>query len=385
MLISVVVPAFNSGNFIYKCLESISNIDYPYLEVIIINDGSTDNTKEEIDRFSKSYHESIYKFVVIHNVKNEGISFTKNVGLSKITGQYFFIAGSDDIQLTERVSVPLRYLVNNPSVDVVYFDCQIIAEDDSVISEKRGFPKGMNNKNSILHQMMRNHFWSGMFLAKSNVNIPFDVNLSSAVDYDWYFKLYFTNHTIHFIHNRLIKYRTHPTNTSNNYIISSSNVRVLLKKYNFNGLLYTFKSVQNDLLVSTAFAWYAITINDYPNVIKIVLMVDSNRRNYELNFVLAVSYFKVGDFKSSLKIFEELYTKNPNDCCVINNLAVCLLSIDKNSTLSDKLFANALQLNPRYSDAKFNLNKPRSDAKQGSRITLKPLRPSVIHSEHYKL
>jgi glycosyltransferase involved in cell wall biosynthesis len=385
MLISVVVPAFNSGKFIFGCLESISKIDYPKLEVIVVNDGSTDNTKEEIVRFSKEYHKSIYKFLVLHNDKNEGISYSKNLGLSKITGQYYFIAGSDDIQLTDRISVPLRYMISNPSVDIVYFDCQIIAENDSVISEKRGFPKGMDNKNSILHQMMRNHFWSGMFLAKSTVNVLFDINLSSAVDYDWYFKLYFTNHIIHFIDDRLIKYRTHRTNISNNYIISSSNVRVLLEKYDFNKLLKTFEAENNDLLLITAFAWYKITVEDYSGVIEIALEVDSNSRNYELNFVLAVSYFKIGDFKKSLKIFEELYTKHPNDCCVINNLAVCLFTLNKNSLMTSQLFATALKLNPRYSDARFNLNKPSSNPEVSYKVTVKPLRTSLIHSEHYKL
>jgi len=185
--VSCVLPFYNAEKYLHATLSSISGIDYPKIELILINDGSTD---QSLDIVKKFLNNSILKenHKIINNSGNHGISYSKNIGLKNCTGEYFFFAGADDIQNCERISKPLDYLQKNPSIDIVYFDCTICSSDQS-FKQQRKFPRGMNQENSILYQLKRNHFWSGLFLAKNTVNEKFDEKISSAVDYDWYFNL----------------------------------------------------------------------------------------------------------------------------------------------------------------------------------------------------
>jgi glycosyltransferase involved in cell wall biosynthesis len=384
-LISAIVPVYNCEKFIETCLESILAIDCSNLELIVIDDGSTDRSRDKIDTFLRDNSKRVSGYKFIKNHTNKGISYTKNIGLSKSTGKYFFIAGADDIQKTERVKIPLRYLLDNPDVDVVYFDCEIISENGSQISEKRGYPIMMNNENAILYQLMRNHFWSGMFLANSRVKNSFDQNLSSGVDYDWYFHNYFKNNVIHFIRDRLIKYRIHTKNTSNNYKKSSENVLKILNKYDFKSLFSVLMNENNPIKVKIAFAWYYLTVKDYESSLQLAASVQSLTDTFERNFIIGICFYLLNDFEVAQEKFENLYSENPSDCSVINNLAVCLSRT--NSELEDikSLLNLALDLNPHYLDAKNNLKDVKDGKLKNLRITKKPLRDQIIHAKHYLL
>ena len=384
-LISAIVPVYNSEKFITECLESILAIDYSNLELIVVDDGSTDRTKDKIVSFLRSNSKRIRSYKFIKNHTNEGISYTKNIGLSKSTGKFFFIAAADDIQKPERVKIPLRYLLDNPDVDVIYFDCEIISENGSLIAEERGYPIMMNNKNAILYQLMRNHFWSGMFLANSRVKNSFDQNLSSGVDYDWYFHNYFKNNVLHFIRDRLIKYRIHTKNTSNNYKKSSDNVLKILNKYDFESLYCLLINEHNPKIVKIAFAWYYLTVGDYVSSLKLAVSVQSLSDTYDRNFIIGICFYLLDDFQVAQEKFENLYSENPRDCSVINNLAVCLSHTKSEMGYIKSLLKLAIDLNPNYLDAKNNSKDVGEGKLKNLRITKKPLRDKIIHSKHYLL
>ncbi len=91
-LISVIVLAYNIEEYIIECLESIKKQTYSYLEVIIINDGSTDNTLSKIEMFCSE--DSRFNF---YSKKNGGPSSARNYGMEKINGKYFVFVDGDDI------------------------------------------------------------------------------------------------------------------------------------------------------------------------------------------------------------------------------------------------------------------------------------------------
>ncbi|MEH7014763.1 glycosyltransferase family 2 protein [Neobacillus niacini] len=95
MKISVIVAAYNVEKYIKKCLESITSQTYKELEILVVNDGSTDKTLEEINNVS-IYDERI----IIINKPNGGLSSARNAGLDKATGDYIgFIDGDDYIAI----------------------------------------------------------------------------------------------------------------------------------------------------------------------------------------------------------------------------------------------------------------------------------------------
>lgn len=87
--VSIIVPIYNEEENLRKCIESLINQTYKELEIILINDGSTDNSKEIIESFKDK------RIVAIHK-KNTGISDTRNIGIDKSTGDYIMFVDSDD-------------------------------------------------------------------------------------------------------------------------------------------------------------------------------------------------------------------------------------------------------------------------------------------------
>ncbi len=90
-LISVIVPVYNVEKYIKKCIESIINQTYVNLEIIIINDGSTDESGRICDEI-KTYDSRIKVF----HKKNGGLSSARNYGMNKATGNYYVFVDSDD-------------------------------------------------------------------------------------------------------------------------------------------------------------------------------------------------------------------------------------------------------------------------------------------------
>ena len=90
--ISVIIPVYNSEKYLKRCFDSILNNKYDNLEIIVVNDGSSDDSQKVIDMYKKDYPE---KFISIVQ-KNQGIGATRNNGIKKATGKYIMFIDNDD-------------------------------------------------------------------------------------------------------------------------------------------------------------------------------------------------------------------------------------------------------------------------------------------------
>lgn len=89
--ITVIIPVYNVENYLERCLKSILYNTYTNLEIICVNDGSTDNSKKILESYSKRD-----KRVVVINKKNAGVSSARNAGIKIATGEYIAFVDSDD-------------------------------------------------------------------------------------------------------------------------------------------------------------------------------------------------------------------------------------------------------------------------------------------------
>lgn len=94
--ISIIIPVYNAENTLNRCLDSIVNQEYKNYEVILINDGSTDNSKKILDEYKDKYTNIIVK----HKI-NEGVSSARNMGLEIASGKYIMFADSDDFFINQ--------------------------------------------------------------------------------------------------------------------------------------------------------------------------------------------------------------------------------------------------------------------------------------------
>jgi glycosyltransferase involved in cell wall biosynthesis len=107
-LVSVILPAYNAEHYIELSIQSILEQSYQNFELIIVNDGSTDNTKERILAFSDE------RIIYLENKKNCGLIPTLNSAISQSKGRFIARMDADDIALKHRLKYQVHFLENNP-------------------------------------------------------------------------------------------------------------------------------------------------------------------------------------------------------------------------------------------------------------------------------
>lgn len=118
--ISIVLPVYNGEKNIKKCIESIKNQNYPYYELIVIDDGSTDNTRLIINQYKKVLGD---KIKIIYK-RNGGVSTSRNVGLRIMTGSYLMFLDADD-EILDNSLWYLNEIINYHSeADVIIYGWQ---------------------------------------------------------------------------------------------------------------------------------------------------------------------------------------------------------------------------------------------------------------------
>ena len=113
-LISVIIPVFNAERYLAACLDSVLSQSYRNIEVIIINDGSTDFSLKIAEKYAE--HDQRIK---LYSYKNEGQSEARNHGLSVATGKFITFVDSDDILLPKALQILKKIIDSNQEIDIV--------------------------------------------------------------------------------------------------------------------------------------------------------------------------------------------------------------------------------------------------------------------------
>lgn len=114
--VSVIIPAYNAEKYIEETVDSVLKQSYQNFEIIIVNDGSTDLTKDILDRLAKKDS----RIIVFHK-ENSGVSNSRNVGISLSKGEYLAFLDADDYWLEDNLLLKVKALENN-DCDFVYSD-----------------------------------------------------------------------------------------------------------------------------------------------------------------------------------------------------------------------------------------------------------------------
>jgi glycosyltransferase involved in cell wall biosynthesis len=115
-MISIIIPVHNQANKINSCLQSILNQSYKDWELIVVNDGSTDNIKKIISDWQNKFGEKLQFF----SKQNEGSNPTRNFGFTKSRGEYIIFCDADIIMKEDMLAKMLVALENNKDISFVY-------------------------------------------------------------------------------------------------------------------------------------------------------------------------------------------------------------------------------------------------------------------------
>jgi len=130
--VSVIIPAYNQANFIGKAIESVLRQTYQDFEIIVIDDGSTDNTEE----ITRGFKDKRVKYIKKYK-KNRGISVARNIGIKTARGKYIALLDSDDEWLPEKLDKQINILQSeSPEVGVVYSNLCYIDENGNNMNRK---------------------------------------------------------------------------------------------------------------------------------------------------------------------------------------------------------------------------------------------------------
>lgn len=186
-LVSVIIPSYNSARFLKQSVGSVLAQSYSNLEVIVVNDGSTDDTDEIAKQFEGDKRFFYYK------KKNEGVSKTRNYGAAKAKGEYLAFLDADDVFFDDCLKRKVEVLNNSPEVGVVHADVEYLSEDGERLSK---FNKGMSGSKKHLDVLAWNECVIPAFCSNALIKREFyqkagewDQELSTAADQDFMIRL----------------------------------------------------------------------------------------------------------------------------------------------------------------------------------------------------
>jgi glycosyltransferase involved in cell wall biosynthesis len=218
-IVSIVIPVFNSQRFLKQSIKSVLNQTYPDIEIIVIDDGSTDNSVHLLEDFTND--------IIIFSKSNEGLASSLNFAVKKISGNWFKWISPDDILKEDAIEILVNETKRLPANSIIYSDWDIIDKNSQF---KRTFhetnyndldPFSYNvrlldsqqiNVNTTLIPSLL--FSKGCLFAslQDQVAIDYDFFLRAGIIYDTKF---------HLISKPLIQYRVHQKQLSHKNIVKT--------------------------------------------------------------------------------------------------------------------------------------------------------------------
>ncbi|MEY0008294.1 glycosyltransferase [Providencia rettgeri] len=209
-LVSVILPVYNAENYIYLSVHSILKQKYTNFELIIINDGSTDNTLNIINSFNDER-------IRIINRENKGLVYSLNEGIAVSNGMYICRMDADDISSPQRISAQIEIFLDNPSVDFIFSDVSLIDDDGNYVCEAW---IGKNTEEVIDRIEWLNTIYHPSIMFKKNlINSYGNYNKKDNIyeDKDLWLRFKENNVNFFYLKQNLLHYRLCKTSIHSNY------------------------------------------------------------------------------------------------------------------------------------------------------------------------
>jgi glycosyltransferase involved in cell wall biosynthesis len=283
--ISVIICTYNHAQYIKKAIDSVLNQAYQDFEIIVVDDGSTDNTKNIVNHFGNSI-KYIYQ-------DNRGLASARNTGIHASKGEFVTFLDADDYYLKENLKIKILFLENNPQVSWVYSDWQYFDEKGNYLEKGsvrfRYANKNLNNKNlnnKLFERLLykRNFISCCAAVVKKSVLEDvgyFDPNVICLEDYDILLRISL-KHPVYYINEVSLMVRDIPGSLSKDFNKQVSGNAVIVDKLE------------------------TLIPNDFPDKKRFL-----NRKHADKYMYLAQSFVKMGQYKSALNAYWQSIKRLP--------------------------------------------------------------------------
>ncbi|DAA86934.1 TPA: glycosyl transferase [Candidatus Gastranaerophilales bacterium HUM_2] len=140
--VSIIIPCYNQGKYVAEAINSALRQTFKDIEIVCVNDGSTDNSVEIIKSFENKYK----NFIFLNNKENRGVIYSRNFAIKNCNGTYILPLDADDIIEPTYVEKAVKILDNNSNIGIVYCKAKIFGNYDKYWNLKPF------NKSDILYE-----------------------------------------------------------------------------------------------------------------------------------------------------------------------------------------------------------------------------------------
>ncbi|HRX00435.1 MAG TPA: glycosyltransferase [Cyclobacteriaceae bacterium] len=222
MKVSVIIPAYNHERYVGKALQSVVDQTYSNVELIVIDDGSQDQTSAKIKDFIQRHSEMT---IIYLQQENKGVCNVLNLGLEIASGEYIAFLASDDYWCLEKLEDQVDFLEKNKNIGMVFSDAWMFSNEKTKPFLWSTYKSGLEKlfKNGVQNVDFYGVLLTQPLIPALTVMIRrevltqvgcFDRSLAYE-DYDYWLRIAI-HYPIAYLHRPLAYYRLHDANVSNN-------------------------------------------------------------------------------------------------------------------------------------------------------------------------
>lgn len=221
--VSVVIPNYNYGKYLKKTVESVFDQSYKNVEIIVVDDGSSDDSVEILKGFGNR--------ITVVQQDNQGVSRARNAGVNHSAGEFVAFLDADDLWLPEKLALQIQKFFDDDKIGFVHCSMSYINTDDEIIGEERCGREGWL-ANEVLSLRPAIIGAGSTCVVKRNVFDEiggFDPRQTTAADWDFGYRVA-SKYKIGFVDELLVLYRFHGSNMHSNIRAMENDVKIGLEK-----------------------------------------------------------------------------------------------------------------------------------------------------------
>jgi glycosyltransferase involved in cell wall biosynthesis len=222
--VSVIVPNYNYGKYIEQAIESVLSQTYKNIEIIVVDDGSTDNSLEVLERYRNK--------ITLITQKNQGVSAARNNGVRASSGEYIAFLDPDDVWLPTKIEKQVSKMLSDNQIGLVHCAMIIVDEKNNPIKIHDGGMEGLLRNDILLLEKGAIVGAGSTCLVKRHIFEEidgFDLSLSTSADWDFCYRASLKC-KIGFIKEPLALYRVHNSSMHSNIQTMEKDMSIALKK-----------------------------------------------------------------------------------------------------------------------------------------------------------
>ncbi len=249
LLVSIIIPCYNSEPFITECLESCQIQTYRHIEIIVIDDGSTDKSTEVVNQFIAKNSDLNCRLL---SKENKGASSARNTGIKESNGIFIQFLDADDILFKDKIQSQINLISENQNCQLIVGSYETV-NLQSLKTRKRNYSDNNDSSWMGLYRSDLGNTCSNLFRASlfKEQGISWNETLPSSQEYNLMFDILKTTQQIIFdaqINTRIIR-RDNNSISSNeqNNLARRFHLRVRIKEYLLLNDALTFTNNQNEI------------------------------------------------------------------------------------------------------------------------------------------